>query len=155
MTKKIIYIDLDGVLVDLEGYINQKYLPNYIESVGIGHIVDYDLDLFYEASPIEGAVESFKELTSNTNFEVYILSTAPWENEEAWKAKRVWVEKHLGESARKKLILTHHKNLLKGDYLIDDRDKNGASEFEGEHIKFGTKPYETWKNVMQYLTTNS
>jgi 5'(3')-deoxyribonucleotidase len=51
---------------------------------------------------------------------------------------------------KKRLILTHHKNLLVGDYLIDDRTKNGAGQFN-EHIHFGAKGFETWDKVLAYL----
>lgn len=51
----------------------------------------------------------------------------------------------------KRLILTHHKNLNKGDYLIDDRTKNGAGEFEGKLIQFGTEEYPDWKSVLAYF----
>ena len=155
MGKKIIYVDMDGVLVDLEGYIEKNYTPEYVNMVGIGNIVDEDMNIFYESKPMEGALLAFKQLSINPNFEVYILSTAPWHNPEAWKAKRVWVEKYLGIDGYKRLILSHHKNLLRGDFLIDDRDNNGAAEFGGEHIKFGTKPFETWTQVITYLTQNS
>ena len=47
-----------------------------------------------------------------------------------------WVKKHLGEKAWKRLILSHHKNLNQGDFLVDDRDKNGAGEFTGTLIRF-------------------
>ena len=40
---------------------------------------------------------------------------------------------------RKKIILTHRKDLVSGDYLIDDRSKNGASEFCDEWIQFGSE----------------
>lgn len=146
---------MDGVLVDLVGWVNKNYLSEYIEDTGIGTIVDNNAKAFYDPDPIEGAVEAFNALAKDSRFEVYILSTAPWNNVHAWTAKRVWVEEHLGPGAIKRLILTHNKSLLKGDVLIDDRDKNGAAEFEGNHIKFGTKPYETWNEVMQFLTTNS
>jgi len=53
--------------------------------------------------------------------------------------------------AYKRVILTHHKNLNKGDYLIDDRTKNGAAEFEGELIQFGTEKFPHWKSVVAYL----
>ena len=49
------------------------------------------------------------------------------------------------------LILSHNKNLNRGHYLIDDRDKNGAKEFEGEHIHFGTEKFPDWQSVMKYL----
>lgn len=42
----------------------------------------------------------------------------------------------------KKMIITHRKDLVEGDYLIDDRGKNGTSEFKGEWKIFGwEKPY--------------
>ena len=81
--------------------------------------------------PIEGAVESFHELAQL--FDTYILSTAPWNNSSAWHDKHVWVKKHLGPAAEKRLILSHHKHLNRGDFLIDDRpNKNGAGDFQGE-----------------------
>jgi 5'(3')-deoxyribonucleotidase len=49
------------------------------------------------------------------------------------------------------LILTHHKNLAKGDYLIDDRTKNGAYDFEGELILFGSEKFPSWKDVLEFL----
>jgi hypothetical protein len=38
-----------------------------------------------------------------------------------------------------------------GDYLIDDRTKNGAGEFSGELIQFGGKDFPDWKSVLNYL----
>ena len=70
---------------------------------------------------IEGAIEAFNFLADN--FDLYILSTAPWENPSAWSDKLIWVKENLGASAYKRLILTHHKNLNKGDFLIDDRER--------------------------------
>jgi 5'-nucleotidase len=61
------------------------------------------------------------------------------------------VQRHLGEVAYKRLILTHDKNLNRGDYLIDDRDKNGAAEFDGELIKFGSDRFPDWNSVVAYL----
>ena len=109
---------------------------------------------------MEGAVDAFKKLS--VNYDIYICSTAPWENPSAWSDKRIWVEKYLGAEARKRLTLTHHKNLVIGDYLIDDRKANGAGEFKGEHIHFGVdyktgkeNPFPTWKSVLDYLEQSS
>jgi len=62
-----------------------------------------------------------------------------------------WVKKYIGAPAHKRLILSHHKNLNAGDYLIDDRLKNGADKFMGEHIHFGTERFPDWKSVREYL----
>jgi len=43
------------------------------------------------------------------------------------------------------------KNLNKGDFLIDDRTKNGAGEFDGELILFGSEKYPDWEKVCDYL----
>lgn len=156
MDKKIVYIDMDGVLVDLVNCVHETYAHALGgDDFDIGKLVDQHVDCFYSADPIEGAVEAFNQLYKDPRFDVYILSTAPWANVQAWTAKRVWVEKNLGEAANRRLILTHNKQLMIGDYLIDDRDNNGAAEFKGEHIKFGTDKFKSWKQVINYLTKNS
>ena len=103
--------------------------------------------------PMPDALKSYRLLAEN--FDTYILSTAPWRNPSAWIHKLEWVQKHLGsekgDPAYKRLILTHHKNLNKGDFLIDDRDANGARSFEGEHIWFGKPQFPDWQTVVDYL----
>lgn len=145
--KQTLYIDMDGVLVNVKAAIVKKYGYDGLER--IGEILDEDASIFMDAEPIEGAVESFKQLSKLYN--VYILSTAPWSNPESWMIKRLWVEKHLGNEAFKRLILTHHKELMIGSYLIDDRTNNGAGEFKGEHILFGNSTFPNWNAVLNYL----
>ena len=141
---------MDNVLVDFPSGIarlcdedRQKYEGNIDDCPGIFSLMD----------PMTDAVESFKELTNH--FDTYILSTSPWLNPSGWTHKVEWVHKHCGidegTSAYKRLIISHHKNLNRGDFLIDDRTKNGASEFEGEHILFGSPRFPDWKTVMNYL----
>ena len=105
--------------------------------------------IFGLMDPMDGAVHAFNKLADG--FDTYILSTAPWENHTAWSDKLIWVKKHLGKKAYKRLILSHHKNLNSGDYLIDDRLKNGADKFPGEHIHFGTVRFPNWETVCKYL----
>ena len=69
----------------------------------------------------------------------------------SWSHKRLWVSKHLGPCVHKRLILYNHKNLLRGDILIDDRTANGAGEFDGELIQFGTNKFPDWKAVLKHL----
>ena len=38
-----------------------------------------------------------------------------------------------------------------GDYLIDDRKFNGASEFRGKWIQFGSEKYPNWESVLKFL----
>ena len=101
--------------------------------------------------PMSGAIEAFPKIAER--YDTYILSTSPWDNPTAWIDKLLWVKKYLGPYARKRLILSHHKHLNIGDYLIDDRLKNGADRFQGVHIHFGTADFPDWDTVVNYLIT--
>ena len=99
--------------------------------------------------PLRGALEAFRKLSQK--YDTYILSTAPWNNPTAWSDKLLWVKRYLGKYAYKRLILSHNKNLNFGDYLIDDRLANGAGDFKGELIQFGSEKFKTWEDVLDYL----
>lgn len=140
--KKILYIDLDGVVADYDA--NKKIFDKHNWSTKTSFF-------FMSMKPIDGAIEAVREFLLSKKYEVYFLSTAPWSNIESLSAKRWWIEHHFGHLAFKKLILTHNKGLLKGDYLIDDRTKNGVDKFEGEHIHFGQSKFSDWNKVLKYL----
>jgi hypothetical protein len=46
-------------------------------------------------------------------------------------------------------VISQH--LHTGDFLIDDRTRNGADRFTGEHILFGSEQFPDWATVMNYL----
>ena len=144
--KKIVYVDMDNVLVDfpsgiskLDDSTRQKFADDLDEVPGIFSLMD----------PMEGAIAGFNSLAKK--YDTYILSTAPWENPSAWSDKLLWVKQYLGDTAHKRLILSHNKNLNRGDYLIDDRTKNGAGEFQGELIRFGSDEFPNCDAVTRYL----
>lgn len=143
---KILYIDMDNVLVDFRSafeHLSESTMAEYEERLDdIPHI-------FSMMRPMPGAVEAYTELA--TAFDTYILSTAPWANPTAWHDKLEWVQRHLGEAAHKRLILTHHKHLNRGHFLVDDRTRNGADRFEGELILFGSGEFPDWPAVSEYL----
>ncbi|MBS4043352.1 MAG: hypothetical protein KGZ59_06005 [Chitinophagaceae bacterium] len=143
---KILYVDMDNVLVNFQSGIDQLS-PEIIAQYEAK--LDEVPGIFSLMKPIEGAIEAYKLLSEK--FDTYILSTSPWENPTAASDKFAWVKKYLGKHAYKRLILTHHKNLNYGDYLIDDRPNNGASQFEGKFIQFRKEPFENWNSVIEYL----
>ena len=148
---KVLYIDMDNTLVNftarLEGVdekVREQYRGREDELPG----------LFALMPPMAGALEAFTELA--TLFDTYILSTAPWGNPAAAQHKVEWVQIHLGKDkdspAYKRLILSHHKNLNRGDFLVDDRPlNNGADEFDGEVVAFGSPEFPDWSAVTAYL----
>ena len=137
---------MDNVLVDFQSGINQLDIPTKIKYLGR---YDEVPGIFAKMLPLKNAIESFNELSEH--FDTYILSTAPWENHTAPSDKLKWVKMYLGNKARKRLILTHRKDLNIGDFLVDDRTKNGAGEFKGEFIQFGTARFPDWAAVKKYL----
>lgn len=144
--KKIIYIDMDNVLVDFPSGIAQ--LSSEIQEEYKERLDEVD-GIFSLMQPMKDAISSVEFL--NQHFDLYILSTAPWENPSAWSDKLLWIKKYLPQIAYKRLILSHNKHLNAGDYLIDDRLKNGADRFTGEHIHFGQDELPDWKSVVNYL----
>ena len=146
MKSKVVYVDMDNVLVDFQSGVE---LISSEEREAFKDNIDNVPGIFSKMRPLEGAIEGYKKLTEY--FDVYILSTAPWNNPSAWSDKLLWVQKHLGDIAYKRLILSSNKNLNAGDYLIDDRTANGASDFKGEHIHFLTEKFKNWDDVLNYL----
>lgn len=140
---------MDNVLVNFQSGIDQLDEKTKNE---FKDRLDEVPGIFSLMKPIDGAIEAFDYLSQH--FDTYILSTAPWNNPSAWTDKLLWVKKYLGKNAYKRLILTHHKNLNKGDYLIDDRTKNGVDKFEGIHLHFGTEEFPDWYSIVSYFQNN-
>ena len=143
---KILYVDMDNVLVNFQSGINKLSKDDFNKYKGKHYQVP---NIFSMMDPLEGAIEAYEKLS--LKYDTYILSTAPWYNSTAWTDKIEWVQKYLAKSAYKRLILSHHKNLNAGDYLIDDRLRNGVDKFKGEHIHFGTEKFPDWNSVLSYL----
>lgn len=152
--KQVIYIDMDGVIVDFQSglyKVNGETLKEYEgredEIPGVFDLMD----------PMPGAIEAVTELSKY--FDLYILSTAPWLNPSAWTSKVNWMHHYFGKDKDspiyKRLIISHNKHLCQGDYLIDDRLKHGVDKFSGEHIHFGTSRFPDWTSVLDYLLHGS
>ena len=154
VTAKILYVDMDSVLVDFQSGIDR--LPASVRSE-VESQADPAFDevpgIFALMDPMPFAIECFTELA--LVFDTYILSTAPWGNTSAWSDKIDWVKRHFGDDesspAYKRLILSHHKNLNIGDFIVDDRTKRGVDRFVGEHVHFGTVRFPDWPTVRDYL----
>lgn len=144
--RPILYIDLDGTLVDFNN--GWRKLSEETRKEYEGHLYDAP-HYFAGLEPMASAVKAFRILSQR--YDTYILSSAPFSNPTAWSDKLLWVEKWLGVPAYRRLILSHHKNLNYGDYLIDDRPVNGAAEFMGTFLHFGEDPFKTWDDVLVYF----
>jgi 5'(3')-deoxyribonucleotidase len=146
MNKKRIFFDMDGVLVDFQSGVDK--LSEEVKEEYKGRI-DEVPGIFSLMQPIPGALEAVQLLAKN--YDVYILTTSPWNNPTAASDKVEWVKKHMNGIFHKRVVISHHKELCIGDYLIDDNAKNGASEFSGEWIQMGSKQFPDWDSILKYL----
>ncbi len=144
--KKVLYFDMDGVLVNFQSGIDKLSEETRKEFEGR---LDEVPGIFALMDPMPGAIDAVHQLCEH--YDVYILSTAPWKNPTAASDKVAWVTKYLNDVFHKRMVITHCKHLCQGDYLIDDRAKNGASEFKGEWIHFASEKFPDWNSVLQYL----
>ena len=156
--KKIVFIDMDGVLVNFEEAMNNCYKDNPEFKKMYKSNPDEIPGIFKDPKPINGAINSVNTLAESGLYNLFIATTASWGNPEAAMHKRLWIENHFDALFEKKMIITHRKDLLIGNYLIDDRLKNGAAEFSGELLSFGWayekeewNKYRTWEDILKKL----
>jgi len=123
--KKTIFIDMDGVIANFAKAAKEG---------GWEHRPDKHVN-FGELEVMPGAEEALRKL--NQDFDIFIASTPPWDRPDMWGAKREWIAKHF-PYLKRKLILTHRKDLLIGDILIDDSRWRGQPDFKGNWLWFGT-----------------
>ena len=143
MNKYRIFIDMDGVIADFEKASNE-FQRIHGKTNRPDKCVDYrNLDV------IEGAIEAVAKL--NADHEVFIASTPPWLRPEVWGHKREWIGEHFPYLARK-IVLTHRKDLLIGDILIDDSRFRGQPDFQGEWYWFNKNwDNKNWKACLEWI----
>ena len=140
--KKIIYIDMDGVISDFDKAAKEggwTYRPDK-------HVDFRNLDL------IEGAQSAMIKL--NQDFDIFIATTPPWDRPKVWGEKRDWIAEHF-PWLKKKMILTHRKDLLIGDILIDDTRWRGHPDFKGHWYWFNQHwENRNWKACLDWIYKN-
>ncbi len=154
--KPIVYFDMDGTMVDFE---SAKSRLDPVTSIKYNGCIDEAPHIFSMMDPMPGAVEAYRLLSKY--YDVYVLTTAPWDNETACDDKKRWLKQHFGALADspvyKRLFITHRKDMVVGDFLIDDRPtKCGVDHFSGTVIPFGPKygAFPDWNSVLRYLLSD-
>jgi len=160
INKLRIYLDMDGVIADFESAAQQDINDNHGGIKPEDYRPDLTLD-FSKFGVMKGATEAVQRMI-DAGHDVFIASTPPWNNKEAWGQKGTWIDEYFPMLA-KRVNLTHRKDLLKGDILIDDTGYRGQPDFEGEWIHFGqqckkktlngwrTRNWRNWDEVSNYL----
>jgi len=143
-SKKLIYVDMDGVLAD--------FITPFLKEIEKNPKQPYpqsQYGFFLNLEPIKDSIESFKKLEEH--FDMWILTRPSVQNPLCYTEKAVWIKEKLGTNIQYKTIMCSDKSLLKGDFLIDDTLEYGQTEFEGELVHFGSGRFPNWKTVVDYL----
>ena len=155
MNKPKLFLDMDNVLVDTLLILNAIDMGG--ETVAKP---DQIPGIFRDLPPVPGALDAVNKLRDY--YELYILSTAPWQNASAWQDKLIWLQHHFGDDEKspfyKRVILAHDKSLSRTPeaILVDDRPYHGASgwddaKMDSQWVQYGYEPKMTWQTGLVEL----
>ena len=169
MDKKIILVDMDGVLANFEkGFLDswKEKFPNlthvplterktfkvkdeYPEEIKKEVESIYVSPGFFRNLPIiEGSKNALIKM-QELGHEVFICTKAISRFENCILEKYNWVNQNLGFEWTKRIIVAKDKTLIYGDYLIDDKpEATGLKTPAWKHVLFDA-PYN--KNVSNKL----
>jgi len=142
----IIYFDMDNVLANFNGAFNRELSPSEkpLERLEKG---------FYRNLKPLGETVKLVRILIFMGHDVYIASKPTSHSEYCASEKYQWVREHIPELS-KKVILTGHKQLLVGDYLIDDHPERW-SEFGGKVLFFNPNNHEeSYKRIISEFREN-
>ena len=138
-----IYVDMDGVISNFEKASKELQRIHGKTNRPDKHVNYRNLEV------ISGANEAMAVL--NQDFDIFIATTPPWDRPEVWGQKREWIGDYF-PYLKKKMILTHRKDLLIGDILIDDSRYRGQPDFQGEWYWFNQNwGNRNWEACMEWI----
>lgn len=141
--KKIVFIDMDGVLADFDAAITsgpgydppEMFVPGFFRNLKV----------------IDGAKEAVASILANPNLEVYIGSKMTSKVPTCATEKVEWIKEHFPELLRS-MVLCCDKSLLRGNFLIDDDVERWGHKFKGAFVHFDrTKPKQEWQRIANFF----
>lgn len=165
MKRKIVFFDMDNVLVDFDSAKDaeriKELMPKYESVVNGVKETHYDdiPEIFSYMKPVKGAVEAVK--TISQKYEVYILSHAAWGNPIAWGDKLEWVKKYFDSDDAdgvfyKRLVLSNNRDVssMADAYLIDGNPHGRDKYQSGNNLIYLNKTngdFRDWSSVVEHL----
>ena len=150
--KPTVYIDMDDTAVNYTKQL-RKYQIQYPKYQYPQSVVGF----FLTMEPYPGFMDSWEKLKEHYNLR--FLTRPSIYNLNSYTEKAAWVRDHMGGiEALEYLNICPDKSIVgePGDYLIDDWDIHGQSDFRGEFIHFGKKEgFMNWEEVTEYLLSKA
>lgn len=130
--KPVLLIDQDDVLAEYIKGVIEAFNERYEKDFKIEDCIDWDLvsifgeqildvmhrpELFRHLAPVEDAIATFKRLYESGLFEMYIVTAA---HPSSVEAKYEWLKEYMPFFPQNHVIVCAVKNMIKGDYLLDD-----------------------------------
>ena len=130
--KPILLIDQDDVLaeyiLEVTHRFNDKFGSSYhpndcirwdlVSIFGEGILdIMYSPEIFRELVPVKHAIETFKRLYDSNLFEMFIVTAAI---PSAVPHKHEWIRQYMPFFPEKNVIICVEKQMIKGDFLLDD-----------------------------------
>lgn len=134
-----VLVDMDGTICNLWDSVNVYLRFQGFQTVPTIRLTEYAVEDIYpdrdrqlvvaealespgvylRAEPMPGAIDALKHLQKF--FDVFLV-TVPWPGSLfCAQEKESWVYRYLGPEWVYRLILTHDKTMVHGDFLIDDK----------------------------------
>jgi len=151
MLKTRVYIDMDHTFCDFEG---SRSFWSERATTDVEKRWPWSQPGFFRSlKPMPGALEFWNKWEEK--MDLWFLTRPSIPNRHCYTEKADWIFKYLGNKGLEKLIISHRKDLLIGDILIDDSGNAGQETFNGTWLRFGKEPYATWEDVDKFIEENS
>ena len=153
LKKKIILVDMDDTICDLENTVryilrdefkvdinNDQRIENVSkEYTALSRTIVGRKGFYRNLPPIPDVIKALKEM--NEEYDVYICTSPLKEYKYCVSEKFAWIDEYLPEFNRK-IYMCKDKTLIRGDILIDDRLQEGILKPEWTQVIFH-QPFNT------------
>lgn len=160
--KPVLLVDLDGVCADLARKWLAEYNRDWNDDLTLDRIVEWEWHrfvkpqcgtrvyhylsrpgFFADLEPVPGAIETLAALQEQVEIVIVTASPRP-----AMGDKVRWVRRHLPFIPRENVVLTYRKDLVRGDFILDDAPRN-LRHFQGVRIlmdyPYNRTFHEAWR----------
>lgn len=163
MNRQILYVDMDNVMNQFVEYIVQVYNNWYDTQWTFQDVNEYEFyrsfghddksgqvilkkmfstpGFWLNIKPQENSTKVLRQL--NDRYDTYV-ATMPYNSYNCIPEKLEWLQEHYPFILKDQVIFIHRKNLLLGDYIIDDHPKH-LENFKGTTIVYTYKYNEYYK----------